>query len=144
MEAGCVASDLIHTVVGARCERLISCFEAKSAGYTIAESPEMKMAGYTLAEIKEGITRIGPPNCCRLCSHDQPTHHSPPRKLRKVQLRNCDTSWWELRPRASRRPRRSRTAARITRATSLFEHLYSIAVVLPVPTTVSVNGHGTL
>jgi hypothetical protein len=30
---------MIHTAVGARCERLTSCFEAKSAGYTIAESP---------------------------------------------------------------------------------------------------------
>ena len=49
--AGCVASDLINTAVGARCERMISCFEAKSAGYS-----------GTRYEIKEGITRIGPPN----------------------------------------------------------------------------------
>ena len=46
--AGCVASDLINTAVGARCERMISCFEAKSAGYS-----------GTRYEIKEGITRIG-------------------------------------------------------------------------------------
>jgi len=42
---------MIHTAVGARCERMISCFEAKSAGYS-----------GTRYEIKEGITRIGPPN----------------------------------------------------------------------------------
>ena len=80
-EARCVASDLIHTAVGACCERLISCFEAKSAGRTIAESPEMKTAGYMLTEIKvEMITRIGPSNpqlLPTLFTHDRPTHHSP-------------------------------------------------------------------